>query len=96
MEVLLAGNMADLSEEAFLWACLCYFAALERVSCNCLFKDNNKGKLSKEFSTQSAALRQIPQPQCSGGVEDLEQRKTDGMFSVTAQLSPPRGALQLL
>lgn len=59
MEVLLVENEA---QEAFVWACPCYFAALERVHCNCLFKDNNKGRLSKEFSTQSEALRQTPQP----------------------------------
>lgn len=87
MEALLVEDQA---QEAPVWACPRYFAALERVHCNCLFKDNNKGMLSKEFSTQSAALSKRHDHTTvwrRSGELGAEEDRPDGLLSLcTAHL----------
>ncbi len=59
------------------------FCSTRRLSCNCLFKDNNKGRLSEEPCAAITSLEASTATavQCDGGVEDEgegeEQRKRE-------------------
>lgn len=65
------------------------FCSTRGPSCNCLFKDNNKGRLSEEPCTAISSLEASTATavQCDGGVEDggggtEEQRKRESDWVV--------------
>lgn len=62
------------------------FCSSQGLSCNCLFKDNNKGRLSEELCTAISSLEAstATTAQCDGGVEsrgkegeERRKRETD-------------------
>lgn len=64
------------------------FCSTWGLSCNCLFKDNNKGRLSEEPCAAITSLEAgtATAVQCDGGVEDEgegeEQRKSETVWVV--------------
>lgn len=65
------------------------FCSSQGLSCNCLFKDNNKGRLSEELCTAISSLEAstATTAQCDGGVESSgkegeERRKREADWVV--------------
>lgn len=72
-----------LSNQSFSMGVPSLFCSTRGLSCNCLFKDNNRGRLSEEPRTAITSLEAsiTTAVLCNGGVEDEgegeEQRKSE-------------------